>query len=134
MRFILNPSFLPSFLPSLLLLPQISTVVQEGTAGTNIGDVNRFFSTRKYAECSRVGSPVGRGNGGKGGGQSAVRELLRCTLKIGRSFQKVSFRKDEYWDGCTPFSPPGFSNSSIRDFDLVSTRDILPGELYFNER
>lgn len=96
MRFILNPpSFLSSFLspslPSLLL--QISTVVQrEQHQQEQISARTDFFRLRKMHRMQPV--PVGRRNGGKGGGQGA--ELLRSTVKIGgaRVFSKgfVSFR------------------------------------------
>lgn len=88
------PSFLPSFLPSLLLLPQISTVVQEGTAGTNIGDVNRFFSTRKYAECSRVGSPRWAGKRWQRGRTKCCPWIFAVHRKNRQVFSKdfVSFR------------------------------------------
>ena len=80
--------------------------------------------------------PVGRRNGGKGGGQSG--ELLRSTVKIGRArvFSKgfVSFRLVRVLGRIHVFLSSWF-------FQLVNStsfprviRDISPGELYFNER
>lgn len=94
MRFILNPSFLPFFLHSSSspkFRPSFKREQQEQISAT----WTDFFRLGNMPNAAALGPPVGRGNGGKGGGQSAVRELLRCTVKIGRSFQKfrfVSFR------------------------------------------